>query len=173
MPVSEKDLPVKLPDDVTFDKPGNPLDHHPTWKNVKCPKCDKPGRRETDTCDTFVDSSWYFARYCSAHVEDRPLDAEADYWLPVDQYVGGVEHAILHLLYSRFFTRAMHATKHVKIDEPFTSLFTQGMICHESYKDEKGQWLYPEEVQKRDPDGTAVQVNDRPPGYRRPQRNNE
>jgi leucyl-tRNA synthetase len=155
--VPEKDLPVKLPDDVTFDKPGNPLDHHPTWKNVNCPQCAKPARRETDTMDTFVDSSWYFARYCSATEENTPLNAEADYWLPVDQYVGGVEHAILHLLYARFFTRAMKATHHVKVTEPFTSLFTQGMICHESYKDENGQWLYPEEVQKNS-DGTAVHV---------------
>jgi leucyl-tRNA synthetase len=163
VPVPAKDLPVTLPEDVTFDKPGNPLDHHPTWKNVACPTCGKPARRETDTCDTFVDSSWYFARYCSATNPDVPVVREqADYWLPVDQYVGGVEHAILHLLYSRFFTRGMKATGHVGIDEPFTGLFTQGMICHESYKDEQGKWLYPEEVQKN-PDGTAQQVdNGRP-----------
>ncbi len=156
VPVPTKDLPVKLPDDVTFDKPGNPLDHHPTWKNVNCPQCGKPARRETDTCDTFVDSSWYFARYCSATNPDMPVeDCEASYWLPVDQYVGGVEHAILHLLYARFFTRAMKQTGHLKIDEPFTGLFTQGMICHESYKDENGKWLYPEEV-KKNPDGSAA-----------------
>jgi leucyl-tRNA synthetase len=158
VPVPEKDLPVKLPEDVTFDKPGNPLDHHPTWKNVACPKCNAPARRETDTCDTFVDSSWYFARYCSARAENVPVVREAaDYWLPVDQYVGGVEHAILHLLYSRFFTRAMKVTGHLGIKEPFTGLFTQGMVTHESYKDEKGTWLYPEEVQKN-PDGSAVHV---------------
>ena len=156
VPVPDKDLPVQLPDDVSFDKPGNPLDHHPTFKHVNCPQCGKPARRETDTCDTFVDSSWYFARYCSATCEDKPVDPrDVDYWLPVDQYVGGVEHAILHLLYARFFTRAMKATGHVKLDEPFTGLFTQGMICHESYKDENGQWLYPEEV-KRNADGSGV-----------------
>ena len=155
VPVHEADLPVKLPEDVSFDKPGNPLDLHPTWKNVNCPKCGKAARRETDTCDTFVDSSWYFARYCSAHDEKQPVArAAADYWLPVDQYVGGVEHAILHLLYARFFTRAMKATGHLGIIEPFTGLFTQGMVTHESYKDEKGGWLYPEEVQKN-ADGTA------------------
>jgi leucyl-tRNA synthetase len=156
VPVPEKDLPVTLPEDVTFDKPGNPLDHHPTWKNVPCPTCGKPARRETDTCDTFVDSSWYFARYCSATNPDTPVTRdEADYWLPVDQYVGGVEHAILHLLYSRYFTRAMKATGYLNIDEPFTGLFTQGMVCHESYKDDQGKWLYPEEVIKH-PDGTAT-----------------
>ncbi len=158
VPVPEKDLPVELPEDVSFDKPGNPLDHHPTWKHVKCPSCGRDALRETDTCDTFVDSSWYYARYCSATCEGAPLVAQdVDYWLPVDQYVGGVEHAILHLLYSRFFTRAMKATGHLRIDEPFAGLFTQGMICHESYKDEKGAWLYPEEV-KKNPDGTASHV---------------
>jgi leucyl-tRNA synthetase len=156
--VPAKDLPVTLPADVSFDKPGNPLEHHPTWKNVSCPQCGKPARRETDTCDTFVDSSWYFARYCSAHNEDVPVvRSEADYWLPVDQYVGGVEHAILHLLYSRFFTRAMKASNWLGIDEPFTGLFTQGMVTHESYKDHEGKWLYPEEVQKN-ADGTAQHI---------------
>ncbi len=156
VPVPEKDLPVVLPDDVTFDMPGNPLDHHPTWKNVTCPQCGKPARRETDTFDTFVDSSWYFARYCSANSADKPVDADdAAYWLPADQYVGGVEHAILHLLYSRFFTRAMKRSGHLNIEEPFTGLFTQGMVIHESYKDENGKWLYPEDVQKH-PDGTAT-----------------
>ncbi|HUY68805.1 MAG TPA: leucine--tRNA ligase [Alphaproteobacteria bacterium] len=155
VPVPEKDLPVELPDDVTFDQPGNPLDRHPTWKKIACPKCNKPARRETDTCDTFVDSSWYFARYCSARDETQPVDAKAaDYWLPVDQYVGGVEHAILHLLYARFFTRAMKRTGHLGIEEPFTGLFTQGMVTHESYKDEQGAWLYPEEVTKN-ADGSA------------------
>ncbi|MDD3287881.1 MAG: leucine--tRNA ligase [Alphaproteobacteria bacterium] len=157
--VPEKDLPVELPRDVDFDKPGNPLDHHPTWKHVACPKCGKPACRETDTFDTFVDSSWYFARYCSADNAEKPVDAnDVDYWLPVDQYVGGVEHAILHLLYSRFFTRAMKATGHLKISEPFAGLFTQGMVIHESYKDENGKWIYPEEV-KWLPDGSTVHVD--------------
>ncbi len=158
VPVPEADLPVELPEDVDFNKPGNPLANHPTWKNIACPQCNKPARRETDTCDTFVDSSWYFARYCSAHNEKVPVErSAADYWLPVDQYVGGVEHAILHLLYSRFFTRGMKQSGWVGIDEPFTGLFTQGMVTHESYKDEQGQWLYPEEV-KKNADGTAVHV---------------
>ena len=158
LPVPEKDLPVTLPEDVTFDKPGNPLDHHPTWKNVACPACGKAARRETDTFDTFVDSSWYFARYCSAKDATQPVDRKAaDYWLPVDQYVGGVEHAILHLLYARFFTRAMKATGHLNISEPFTGLFTQGMVGHECYRSADGEWLYPYEVQKN-PDGTAQHV---------------
>ena len=158
VPVPEKNLPVTLPDDVTFDKPGNPLDHHPTWKNIACPTCGKAARRETDTFDTFVDSSWYFARYCSANDASQPVDkAAADYWLPVDQYVGGVEHAILHLLYARFFTRAMKATGHLGLSEPFAGLFTQGMVGHECYKAANGDWLYPEDVQKN-PDGTAQHV---------------
>ena len=154
MPVPEKDLPVKLPDDVSFDKPGNPLDRHPTWKHVTCPSCGGPAVRETDTMDTFVDSSWYFARFCSPH-SGVPTDSNAvGYWLPVDQYIGGVEHAILHLLYARFFTRAMHKTGHVSIDEPFKGLFTQGMVTHETYKDVHGKWLLPEEISRKD--GIAV-----------------
>src|SRR5262249_30641345 len=128
VPVPEKDLPVLLPDDVTFDKPGNPLDRHPTWKQVNCPSCGKPALRETDTCDTFVDSAWYFPRFCSPRADTPVIRGEVDYWLPVDQYIGGVEHAILHLLYSRFFTRAMKRTGHAGIDEPFAGLFTQGMV---------------------------------------------
>jgi leucyl-tRNA synthetase len=155
VPVPEADLPVQLPDDVSFDRPGNPLDHHPTWKHVACPSCGKPARRETDTFDTFVDSSWYYARFCSPRADEPVTRAAVDRWLPVDQYIGGVEHAILHLLYSRFFTRAMRASGHVKLDEPFAGLFTQGMVLHESYKAEDGTWLYPEEVRKN-PDGTAV-----------------
>jgi leucyl-tRNA synthetase len=156
VPVPDDQLPVKLPDDVTFDRPGNPLDHHPTWKHVNCPSCGKAARRETDTCDTFVDSSWYFARYCCASAENEPLvRAAVDHWMPVDQYIGGIEHAILHLLYSRFFTRGMKDTGHIAVDEPFAGLFTQGMVNHESYKAVDGAWLYPEEVDKR-PDGTAV-----------------
>ncbi len=158
VPVPENQLPVELPEDVDFTKGGNPLDNHPAWKHVACPKCAANALRETDTCDTFVDSSWYYARFCSPHNDDAPITTSAtDYWLPVDQYVGGVEHAILHLLYSRFFTRAMKETGHVGLKEPFAGLFTQGMICHESYKDENGKWLYPEEMEKH-PDGTAVNV---------------
>ncbi len=156
VPVPDRDLPVLLPDDVSFEKPGNPLDHHPTWKHVDCPRCGKKARRETDTFDTFVDSSWYFARYCSPRADEPVTRGAADYWLPVDQYVGGVEHAILHLLYSRFFTRAMRITGHAKVDEPFAGLFTQGMVCHESYRAADGRWLYPEEID-RQADGGVVE----------------
>jgi leucyl-tRNA synthetase len=146
-----------LPEDVSFDAPGNPLDRHPTWKQVACPSCAKPAQRETDTFDTFVDSSWYFARFCSPRAGEPVVKRAVDYWLPVDQYIGGIEHAILHLLYSRFFTRAMRLTGHVKLDEPFDGLFTQGMVCHESYQSEDGKWLYPEDVNKRD-DGAVVHI---------------
>jgi leucyl-tRNA synthetase len=147
VPVPDDQLPVRLPEDVDFAKPGNPLDTHPTWKHVACPSCGKPARRETDTCDTFVDSSWYFARFCSPRA-DQPVTRDAvDAWLPVDQYIGGIEHAILHLLYSRFFTRAMSAAGHLSLAEPFAGLFTQGMVQHESYKSADGRWLYPEEVE--------------------------
>ena len=150
VPVPEKDLPVKLPEDVIFGGSGNPLDHHPSWKHVACPQCGRPATRETDTMDTFVDSSWYFARFCSPHAE-VPTDSNAvGYWLPVDQYIGGVEHAILHLLYARFFTRAMHKTGHLPIDEPFKGLFTQGMVTHETYKDSHGKWVMPKDVTVRD-----------------------
>ncbi len=161
VPVPKDQLPVVLPDDVSFDRPGNPLDHHPSWKHVDCPACGKPARRETDTFDTFVDSSWYFARFCSPRADEPVNRADVDYWLAVDQYIGGVEHAILHLLYSRFFTRAMKKTGHLGIDEPFAGLFTQGMVCHESYRAEDGKWLYPEEVTKS-PDGSAVDAKGRP-----------
>ena len=145
--VPEKDLPVTLPDDVTFDKPGNPLDRHPTWKNVACPKCSGPARRETDTMDTFVDSSWYFARFTDPWIKTAPTERKmADDWLPVDQYIGGIEHAILHLLYSRFFTRAMHKTGHVGMDEPFAGLFTQGMVVHETYRTKNGDWIEPANI---------------------------
>jgi leucyl-tRNA synthetase len=155
VPVPEKDLPVTLPEDVTFDRPGNPLDHHPTWKNVACPQCDGPARRETDTMDTFVDSSWYFERFTDPWIKDAPTDlAVVDAWMPVDQYIGGIEHAILHLLYSRFFTRAMKETGHVGLDEPFAGLFTQGMVVHETYRTEKGVWVAPAEV-KIESDGDA------------------
>lgn len=145
VPVPRADLPVKLPDDVTFDKPGNPLDRHPTWKFVNCPRCGKPARRETDTMDTFVDSSWYYARF-TAPWENEPTNKEAiKKWLPVDQYIGGIEHAILHLLYARFFTRAMKLTGHVNVDEPFKGLFTQGMVVHETYHNKDG-WVAPADI---------------------------
>ena len=145
--VPEKDLPVTLPEDVTFDKPGNPLDRHPTWKNVPCPQCSGPARRETDTMDTFVDSSWYFARFTDPWITTAPTDLKCvNEWLPVDQYIGGIEHAILHLLYSRFFTRAMHKTGHIGMDEPFAGLFTQGMVVHETYRSKSGDWIEPANV---------------------------
>jgi len=155
VPVPEKDLPVALPDDVTFDRdhPGNPLDRHPTWKHTICPQCGGAATRETDTLDTFVDSSWYFARFTDPNNEAQPFDkALASYWLPVDQYVGGVEHAVLHLLYARFFTRAMRDCGYLDLPsgEPFKSLFTQGMVVHETYKSAAGAWLLPEETDVRD-----------------------
>jgi leucyl-tRNA synthetase len=147
VPVPEQDLPVKLPDDVSFDKPGNPLDHHPSWKHVACPQCGGKARRETDTMDTFVDSSWYFARFTDPWRTDSPTDRKAvDRFLPIDQYIGGVEHAILHLLYSRFFTRAMKATGHAGLDEPFAGMFTQGMVVHETYRAQDGSWVEPGNV---------------------------
>jgi leucyl-tRNA synthetase len=158
VPVPDDQLPVELPDDVTFDRPGNPLDHHPIWKYVACPRCGAEARRETDTFDVFVDSAWYFLRFCSPQ-SGTPVDQSAvRHWMPVDQYIGGIEHAILHLLYSRFFTRAMKRTGHLNIDEPFAGLFTQGMVTHESYRSAagpNGTWLYPEEVVKQ-PEGSAT-----------------
>jgi leucyl-tRNA synthetase len=146
VPVPLGELPVRLPEDVSFDKPGNPLDHHPTWKHVKCPKCGQPAVRETDTMDTFVDSSWYQFRFTAPNAK-TPTDKKAlQHWMPVDQYIGGKEHAVLHLLYARFFTRGMQATKHVAIDEPFASVFTQGIVVHETYRSENGDWLMPSEV---------------------------
>jgi leucyl-tRNA synthetase len=147
VPVPEADLPVTLPEDVDFGRPGNPLDRHPTWKNVACPSCGRAARRETDTMDTFVDSSWYFARFTDPWIDSAPTDRRVvDRWLPVDQYIGGVEHAILHLLYSRFFTRAMKLTGHAGLDEPFAGLFTQGMVVHETYKRASGEWVLPADV---------------------------
>ena len=146
VPVPVADLPVKLPDDIPVDKPGNALDHHPTWKHVACPQCGGKAQRETDTMDTFVDSSWYYARFTAPTASDPTVPAVANRWLPVDQYIGGVEHAILHLLYSRFFARAMHKTGHLGMDEPFKGLFTQGMVTHETYKSVAGEWLAPNEV---------------------------
>jgi leucyl-tRNA synthetase len=147
VPVPEQDLPVVLPEDVEFGQPGNLLDRHPTWKHVACPKCGGPATRETDTMDTFVDSSWYFARFTDPWIETAPTDRKQfDRWLPVDQYIGGIEHAILHLLYSRFFTRAMKVTGHSGLDEPFAGLFTQGMVVHETYQKADGEWVIPAEV---------------------------
>jgi leucyl-tRNA synthetase len=147
VPVPSADLPVVLPEDVSFDKPGNALDHHPTWKHVTCPKCGGKAQRETDTMDTFVDSSWYFARFTDPWNENAPTTpAVANRMLPVDQYIGGVEHAILHLLYSRFFTRAMKATGHIGLDEPFAGMFTQGMVVHETYQKADGTYVQPAEV---------------------------
>ncbi|MCK1480540.1 leucine--tRNA ligase [Bradyrhizobium sp. 197] len=147
VPVPDADLPVILPDDATFDKPGNALDHHPTWKHVTCPQCGGKAQRETDTMDTFVDSSWYFARFTDPWNENAPTTpGVANRMLPVDQYIGGVEHAILHLLYSRFFTRAMKATGHIALDEPFAGMFTQGMVVHETYQKADGTYVQPVEV---------------------------
>ena len=159
VPVPEKDLPVTLPEDVTFDRPGNPLDHHPTWKRVTCPQCGRIARRETDTMDTFVDSSWYFVRFTDPKNDTEPDDPKiADAWMPVNQYIGGIEHAILHLLYSRFFTRAMKTTGHVGLEEPFAGLFTQGMVVHETYRKANGEWAAPAEV-KIEADGDARRAN--------------
>ncbi len=145
--VPEKDLPVTLPEDVTFDRPGNPLDHHPTWKHVACPQCGGKARRETDTMDTFVNSSWYFERFTDPWITTAPTERPmVDDWMPVDQYIGGIEHAILHLLYSRFFTRAMKTTGHIGLEEPFAGLFTQGMVVHETYRTKSGEWVTPAEV---------------------------
>lgn len=159
VPEKPENLPVQLPEDITFDRPGNPLDHHATWKHVKCPSCGSDATRETDTMDTFVDSSWYFARFTDPHNKNTPTTLKAvNDWLPVDQYIGGIEHAILHLLYARFFTRAMQKTGHIgqtrapenyphhPKSEPFAGLFTQGMVVHETYKDASGAWLSPAEI---------------------------
>jgi len=157
VPVNRGDLPVTLPEDVTFDVPGNPLDRHESWKQTRCPKCGGAAERETDTLDTFVDSSWYFARFCGLP-DDQPTDTKAvNYWMPVDQYIGGVEHAILHLLYSRFFTRAMRDSGHINLAEPFAGLFTQGMVCHETYRDKMGNWVPADDVVYKD--GTAYSMS--------------
>jgi leucyl-tRNA synthetase len=150
IPVEKSELPIKLPDDVDLNSSGNPLDNHPTWKKTVCKKTGQQATRETDTLDTFVDSSWYFMRFCSPFLKDKPFDIqELNYWLPVDQYIGGVEHAILHLLYSRFFMRTVKINQPaISADEPFKGLFTQGMVCHETYKDLKNNWLSPDEVEK-------------------------
>jgi leucyl-tRNA synthetase len=161
VPVPEQDLPVELPQDVTFDRPGNPLDRHPTWKHVKCPRCHKPATRETDTFDTFMDSSWYFLRFCSARAPAAFERQAAEYWMPVDQYIGGVEHAVLHLLYSRFFTRALKLCGYIDLDEPFAGLFTQGMVLHQTYESSAGEWVFPKEVSE-DASGRLVDAAAQP-----------
>ena len=160
VPVPEADLPVALPEDVSFDKPGNPLDRHPTWKHVTCPRCGGQALRDTDTMDTFVDSSWYFARFCAPRDAAPLARAAVDYWLPVDQYIGGIEHAILHLLYSRFYMRALSENGYLEAPEPFAGLFTQGMVGHETYKGPDGGWLSPEEVKRAD--GAVTTLDGRP-----------
>jgi len=148
--VLEKDLPVTLPQDVSFDQPGNPLDRHPTWKHVNCPRCQGAAQRETDTFDTFFESSWYFLRFCSARAPAAFDRAAAEYWMPVDQYIGGVEHAVLHLLYSRFFTRALTRCGYIDLAEPFAGLFTQGMVLHQTYQNSDEEWLFPTDVREAD-----------------------
>ncbi len=152
VPVEKSELPITLPENVDLNSKGNPLENHPTWKKTKHKKTGQSATRETDTLDTFVDSSWYFIRFCSPKLKDRPFDEKAlSYWMPVDQYIGGIEHAILHLLYSRFFMRAIKLNdKKIKIKEPFKGLFTQGMVCHETYKNQNGDWVSPEEIKKID-----------------------
>jgi leucyl-tRNA synthetase len=162
VPVPERDLPVELPRDVTFDKPGNPLDRHPTWKHVPCPICSKPARRETDTFDTFFESSWYFARFTAPQAASAFDPAALRYWMPVDCYIGGVEHAVLHLLYSRFFSRALKQCGLVEFSEPFRRLETQGMICHETYKDSNGKWLSPDDI-ATDASGKTIDIKTRQP----------
>ena len=162
VPVDKSELPILLPDDIDLNTQGNPLDSHPTWKKTKQKKTGKKAIRETDTLDTFVDSSWYFLRFCSPQNDKSPFDIKKiNYWMPVDQYIGGVEHAILHLLYSRFFTKGINKFyKGFDISEPFKNLFTQGMVCHETYKDSNGNWLYPDEVKKID-DQNAIKIEDK------------
>ena len=159
VPEKKENLPVELPDDVSFDIPGNPLDRHPTWRDTPCPSCGKPAKRETDTMDTFVDSSWYFARFTAPRADTPTTKEDAAYWMNVDQYIGGIEHAILHLLYSRFFARGMIKTGHLPdtAAEPFNALFTQGMVTHAIYKtkgkDGRPVYHYPEEVELKDATG--------------------
>ncbi len=158
IPVPENELPIELPSDINLDKPGNPLDNHPTWKYTKCPETGMSAIRETDTLDTFVDSAWYFLRFCSpTNSKTAFTEEETQYWMPVDQYVGGIEHAILHLLYSRFFTKALNI-KSVK--EPFESLFTQGMVCHHTYRNSTGAWVYPDDIKKEGDKLTQISTNE-------------
>ena len=156
VPEARDNLPVKLPDDIDFDKPGNPLDRHPTWRQATCPQCDGAALRETDTMDTFVDSSWYFARFTAPHADEPTNPQAANAWLPVDQYIGGIEHAILHLLYSRFFVRAMRDTGHLDLAEPFKGLFTQGMVVHETYREGAREFVPPADVIVEEVDGVRT-----------------
>ena len=149
VPVPESNLPITLPEDVDLTAKGNPLTNHPTWKHTNCPKCGGPGEREQDTFDTFFESSWYFLRYADPYHDDGVNKDAVAYWLPVDQYIGGVEHAVLHLLYSRFFTRALSEVGYLKLGEPFAGLMTQGMVCHQTFQDKNGKWLFPTNVIKK------------------------
>ena len=161
VPVPEAELPVTLPRDIDVSAAGNALERHPSWKHVDCPACGVAAQRETDTFDTFVESSWYFARFCSPRAEGAMTRQAVDYWLPVDQYIGGIEHAVLHLLYSRFFVRALKRGGYLDLEEPFAGLFTQGMVCHETYQGPDGAWLSPEQVE-RGPNGALVTADGRP-----------
>jgi leucyl-tRNA synthetase len=161
--VPDSQLPVELPRDIDYSQPGNPLDRHPTWKYTTCPETGEPAIRETDTCDTFFESSWYFLRYLDSKNENEAFSSKASqYWMPVDQYIGGVEHAVLHLLYSRFFMRALRDCGYTVPDEPFAGLFTQGMVTHATYKDAQGKWLYPSEVSQNDK-GEWIKTDDGTP----------
>lgn len=161
-PVPLDQLPIVLPEDIDFSIPGNPLERHTEWKKTTCPKCGKHAFRETDTLDTFFDSSWYFARFTSTQEANQPFNREKlNYWLPVDQYIGGIEHAILHLLYARFFTRALKKCGFTQVEEPFKALMTQGMVCHQTYQDNQGNWLFPEEV-KKEGDSFVIKADGRP-----------
>ena len=157
VPVPEADLPVELPEDIDFEAPGNPLSNHPTWKYVSCPTCGGDAIREQDTFDTFFESSWYFLRFADPHHPQGFSREAASYWMPVDQYIGGVEHAVLHLLYSRFFMRALRDTGYLEGDEPFAGLMTQGMVCHQTFRDADGKWLFPTEVER---DGDSWKMRD-------------
>lgn len=162
VPEKEENLPITLPDDPDFSTPGNPLDRHPTWKHTNCPSCGKSALRETDTFDTFFESSWYFLRFTNPH-SSKPLETEAaNRLMPVDCYIGGVEHAVLHLLYSRFFTKVLRDLGYVQADEPFAELLTQGMVCHETYTSSEGKWLYPDEV-VREKDGSYIRISNKSP----------
>ena len=162
VPVDKSDLPVKLPNNPDLKSSGNPLENHPSWKKTIHKKTGEPATRETDTLDTFVDSSWYFLRFCSPNYKNAPFDnKKINYWMPVDQYIGGIEHAILHLLYSRFFIKAIKkCNKKIKYDEPFKNLFTQGMVCHETYKDSNNDWVYPSEIEKTE-EKKAIKKSDK------------